>query len=159
MTDLPLIKYSRDSYTISTDKSLLDVDAIHDYLSNESYWSPGIPRQVVERAIAGSLCFGMYCAGAQVGYARVISDFATFAYLLDVYILKEHRGRGLGKWLVESILGYPELRHIRGWMLSTWDAHGLYEKYGFKTLEHPEFVMSRRNPEAFSQFMALMDTP
>src|SRR5436190_20761112 len=109
----PIIQIERNGYTISNDKSRLDVTAIHAYLAR-SYWSPGIPKPVVERAIAGALCFGLFTeAGTQVGFARMITDTATFAYLADVYVLEEHRGKGLGKWLIQTILAHPSLQGLR----------------------------------------------
>jgi GNAT superfamily N-acetyltransferase len=114
-------------YTISTDSKRLDVELIHRWLAQESYWAPGIPRDVIERAIAGALNFGIYHATqGQVGFARVISDRATFAYLADVFVLDAHRGQGLSKRLMETILAHPELQGLRRWMLATRDAHGLY---------------------------------
>jgi GNAT superfamily N-acetyltransferase len=151
LVKLPVVEYYRERYSVSTDKSRLDVDAIHAYLANESYWSPGIPRSVVNRAIENSLCFGVYSGDAQAGFARVVSDFSSFAYLMDVFVLTPYRRRGLGKWLVECILDYPELKYVRNWMLSTWDVHELYSRYGFTPLANPEFVMVRRNPDVFVQ--------
>ena len=138
-------------YTISTDPARLDVTAIHAYLAR-SYWSPGIPREVVERAIAGSLCFGIYTeAGAQIGFARVVSDCATYAYLCDVYVLEEHRGKKLGHWLVETILAHPSLQGLRRFALATRDAHGLYEQYGFKVVVEPEKHMEIFHPDIYRE--------
>ncbi len=159
VSEMPVVEYYRDGFSISTDKSRLDVDAIHAYLANESYWSPGIPRAAIERGIRNSLCFGLYSEKSQVGFARVISDLSSFAYLLDVFILEAYRHRGLGKWLIECVLDYPELKYVRGWMLSTWDAHGLYSRYGFTALSHPEYVMTRRNPDAFVQIASSDKSP
>lgn len=122
----------RDSYTLSTDPSKLDVDVIHTYLSEHSYWAQGRSRTVVERSIEHSLCFGVYRGKHQVGFARVITDYAVHAYLADVFVLPEHRGRGLGKWLVASMLSHPLLRGITKWSLDTRDAQGLYEPFGFE---------------------------
>jgi len=134
-----------DGYTISTDVRRLDLDAIHAFLVG-AYWSIEIPREVVARSIEGSLCFGVYPDSAQVGFARVISDFATFAYLGDVYILEAHRGRGLGKELMKAIMSHPDLQGLRCFQLATNDAHGLYASFGFKPLATPETQMeiSRR---------------
>ena len=138
---------SRNGYLISTDTSMLDLDLTHHYLSEISYWAKGRSREIVERSMQNSLNFGMYDReGKQVGFARVVTDYATFAYLADVFILEKHRGRGLSKWLMETILAHPGLQGLRRWMLATWDAHGLYEKYGFTTLARPERFMERRNP-------------
>lgn len=149
MTEPAIYETQQDGYTISTDKARLDVTAIYAYLTNDSYWSHGIPRPIVERGIQGALCFGVYQGDQQVGFARVITDYTTFAYLLDVFILGPYRSRGLGKWLVKTILAHPELQTIRNWMLSTSDAQGLYARFGFTPLEHPEHVMARRDPQAF----------
>ena len=132
-----------NTYEISTDPGRLQLDAIHSYLVR-SYWSPGVPRAVVERAIANSLCFGLYLAESQVGFARVVTDRATFAYLADVYVLEEHRGQGLSKRLVETIQGHPDLQGLRRFLLATKDAHGLYAQFGFRPLAAPERVMELR---------------
>ncbi len=135
----------RDGYTISTDVARLDVALIHDFLSNRSYWAQGRPRQVVEDAIAHSLCFGVYEGDAQVGFARVVTDYATFAWLCDVFILETHRGRGLGKWLIETVAAHPALQPPVLFLLGTRDAHELYRRYGgFEALGAPERWMSRQ---------------
>jgi predicted GNAT superfamily acetyltransferase len=133
---------------ISTDKSLLDVDRIHRFLSEESYWAQNIPRALVERAIANSLCFGAFDGDAQVGFARVVTDYAVFAYIGDVFVVASHRGRGVSKALMDAIRGHPELQSLRRWHLLTYDAHGLYAQYGFAPLEKPERHMeiSKANP-------------
>ena len=121
-----------DGYEIDTDTARIDVDAVHRYLSEESYWSPGVPRDVVERSLRWSLCFGLYAAdGAFAGFARAVTDRAVFAYLADVFVLPEHRGRGLGAWLMETMLAHPDLQGLRRVFLVTADAHGLYERFGF----------------------------
>ena len=145
----PIIEAQRGGYTISTDKSRLDLTAIHAYLTR-SYWSPGIPKAVVERAIAGALCFGLFNApGQQVGFARMITDGATFGYLADVYVLEEHRGKGLGKWMVETILAHPSLQGLRRILLATRDAHQLYAQFGFEPLATPESFMSIHRPNVY----------
>jgi GNAT superfamily N-acetyltransferase len=121
-------------YTISTDRSRLDVDRIHRFLSTEAYWSPGVAREVVERSIENSVCFGVYQGDEQVGFARVVTDRATFGWIADVYVEAEHRGHGLGKRLVAEILEHPELQGLRRWMLGTADAHELYRRFGFDEL-------------------------
>lgn len=122
-------------YEISTDRSRLDLPRVHRFLSTEAYWSPGVALSVVERSIEGSLPFGVYSPGGeQVGFARVVTDYATFAWVADVYIEDAHRGHALGKRLVEAILGHPELQGLRRWMLATADAHELYRRYGFAEL-------------------------
>lgn len=136
------MEWTRDGYTISDDPSRVELDAVHAYLSRESYWARGVPRDVVERSIAGSLPFGLYAPdGAQAGFARAVSDRATYAYLADVYVLDAHRGRGLGVWLVETVLAHPELSGLRRWVLFTEDAHGLYERFGFRPCATPERYM------------------
>jgi GNAT superfamily N-acetyltransferase len=132
--------WQRDGFTISTDRSKLDRKAIHDFLAG-SYWAKGIPRDVVDRSIDNALCFGLYENGRQVGFARVITDSATFAYLADVFVLESHRGRGLATWLMNTILAHPSLQGLRRWMLVTRDAHPLYRKVGFAALANPERIM------------------
>jgi GNAT superfamily N-acetyltransferase len=127
----------------------MDLDAIHAYLS-VSYWSPGIPRDVVARAIGGSLCFGLFDPERQVGFARVVTDRATFAYLCDVYILEGHRGRGLAAWLMEAVIAHPHLQGLRRFVLATRDAHRLYEKFGFVPLARPEIFMEINRPGIYS---------
>jgi GNAT superfamily N-acetyltransferase len=132
-----------NTYDISTDPSRLQLDAIHAYLTR-SDWSPGIPRDVVARGIANSMCFGLYQGESQVGFARVITDRASFAYLADVYVLEEHRGQGLSKRLVGEILAHPELQGLRRFLLATADAHGLYAQFGFRALARPSNMMELR---------------
>ncbi len=129
-----------NSLNISTDKSLLDIEVIYNFLSL-SYWAKGRPLSILKKSINNSLCFGVYLDNKQVGFARVVSDYATFAYLADVFILEEHRGKGLSKKLVTAILENPELKTIRRWMLATKDAHDLYSKFGFRLLKNPERFM------------------
>jgi GNAT superfamily N-acetyltransferase len=139
-----------DHIEVDTDKSRLDVPLIHGFLTN-SYWAKGIPIDVVHRAINGSLCFGLYDAGRQVGFARVISDYATFAYLADVFVLESHRGRGLSKRLMASIMAHPQLQHLRRWLLATRDAHGLYEQFGFRSLASPESFLELHDSAVYSR--------
>lgn len=140
-------------YAISSDIHQLDITLIHGYLSNESYWAKGIPLDVVKKSIANSVCFGVYCKQVQVGFARVITDKATFAYLADVFILPAHRGKGLSKWLMEYIQAYPELQGLRRWVLGTRDAHGLYEQFGWKafTEEASKRFMQLHNPDVYNE--------
>ncbi|MCK9686321.1 GNAT family N-acetyltransferase [Scleromatobacter humisilvae] len=137
-----------NTYDISTDPSRLQLEAIHATLTR-SYWSPGVPMEVVARAIANSMCFGLYLGDAQVGFARVVTDKASFAYLADVYVLEAHRGQGLSKRLVETILAHPELQGLRRFLLATKDAHGLYAQYGFKPLAAPDRMMEIRIPPSW----------
>ena len=142
------IKHRCGDFIVSTDRARLDLDVIHGFLTN-SYWAKGVPRETVARAIEHSLCFGVYSAsGPQVGFARVISDFATFAYLADVFVLESHRGQGLGKLLMESVKQHPKLQGLRRFTLSTRDAHSLYAQFGFAPLQWPERYMEilRANP-------------
>jgi GNAT superfamily N-acetyltransferase len=131
------IRVEKPPYSISTDPALLDLRMVTDYLAR-SYWAEGIPLEVVERGVKGSLSFGVYDDGGQVGFARVVTDAATFAYLADVFILDSHRGRGLARWLMEVIMSHPDLQGLRRFSLVTRDAHGLYEKFGFTPLVRPE---------------------
>ena len=135
-------------YEISTDHARLDITAIHAFLS-QTYWSPGIPRAVVERAIAHSLCFGVFHDGAQVGFARAVTDRATFAYLADVYLLEAHRGRGVARRLVAAIVAHPELQGLRRFTLATADAHGLYERFGFELPTRPANMMEIHVPNIY----------
>ena len=138
-----------DGFTLSDDADRLDLDAIHAYLSR-SYWSPGVPRDVVRRAAAGSLALGLYDAGgAQIGYARVVTDRATFAYVCDVYVLDAHQRRGLGTWMMDRLLEHPDLAGLRRWLLTTQDAHGVYERVGFVRTTFPERFMTIDRPDAY----------
>jgi GNAT superfamily N-acetyltransferase len=133
-----------DGFVIDTDAARLDLAVIHDFLATESYWSPGVSLTKVERQLKHSLCFGLYQGEKQAGFARVISDFTTFAYVADVFVLRPYRGQGLGKWLVKTILAHPELQGLRRWTLNTKDAHSLYRQYGFDNDPHPENYMMLR---------------
>jgi N-acetylglutamate synthase-like GNAT family acetyltransferase len=143
------MEIKKDEFTISTDKSRLQFDVIYGFLVEESYWSQGRTREQMERAIEHSLCIGIYQGDRQIGFARVVSDFATFAYLGDVFVLEEFRGRRLSKWLMETIVEYPDLQGLRRWLLATRDAHGLYEQYGFAPLRFPERWMEKTAPDAY----------
>lgn len=138
----------KDRFTISTDKNLLDLDVIYGFIST-SYWANGIPRSVVEKSVQNSLCFGLYDDMKQIGFARAVTDFATFAYMADVFIIKEYQGQGLGKLLVDYIVNYPEFKNLRRFMLATRDAHSLYEKFGFKPLNNPQNYMSIHKPDIY----------
>ncbi len=130
-------EWRQDKYSISTDRNRLNLELIHDFLSNSSYWARGRSLDTVTRAIENSLDFGLYEATHQIGFARVVTDYATFAWLADVFILHQYRGRGLSKWLLEVILSHPELQGLPRWVLSTRDAHELYRKFGFSELTEP----------------------
>jgi GNAT superfamily N-acetyltransferase len=138
--------WERGEYLITSDRSRLDVGFIHNFLANETYWAVGRSTEVVKRSIDNSLCFGIYRRTEQVGFARVVTDFATFAWLADVFIVPEHRGHGLAKWLMEVILAHPELQGFRRWVLATKDAHSLYAQFGFIPLHRPERWMERPDP-------------
>jgi GNAT superfamily N-acetyltransferase len=144
----------KDNFIISTDKSKIDIVAVHNYLCNESYWAKNISLDILEKSIEGAFCFGIYKKENsdvynQVGFARVITDKATFGYLADVFIVKEYRGIGLSKWLMHEIMNHPELQGFRGWMLGTKDAHGLYEQFGFKLLENTGRLMGLKLIEVY----------
>jgi N-acetylglutamate synthase-like GNAT family acetyltransferase len=143
--------WQRDGFIISTDPARIQLDTVHRFLSTESYWAGGVSREVVERSITNSLPFGVYveATGEQIGFARVITDKATFAYLSDVFIVPEYRGRGLSKWLVEVILSHPELQGLRRWLLLTADAHGLYAPFGFTPVPEPSRLMQIHNPTVY----------
>jgi len=145
-----VIEQVRDEYTVSTDPARLDLAAVHRYLA-ASYWSPGLPMDVLARAVAGSLCFGLYRGAEQVGFARVITDRATFAYLCDVYVLDAHRGRGLGRWLLEAVVGHPALQGLRRFVLVTRDAHRLYQRFGFRPLARPEGYLEVHRPDVYAR--------
>jgi GNAT superfamily N-acetyltransferase len=138
--------WERDGYLISTDRSRLNIDLIHEFLSKTSYWATGRVRDVVERSIDNSLSFGVYVGSDQVGFARVVTDYATFAWIADVFVLPEHRGHGLSKWLMEVMLSHPQLQGFRRWVLATKDAHSLYERFAFIPLHRPERWMERPDP-------------
>jgi GNAT superfamily N-acetyltransferase len=140
-----------DGYFTDDDRALLRLDVVHGFLAT-AYWSPGVPRNVVERAIAGSVVVGVYDAeGGQVGMARAVTDRATFAWIADVFVLPEHRGRGLGRFVVESLLEHPELQGLRRIMLATKDAHDLYRSHGFEELDDPARYMMRRGSTSGDQ--------
>ena len=146
-------RWTRGDYEIDTDVDRLDFAAIQRFLAG-SYWAEGIPTAVVEAACRGSVCFGLHRVGApgeQVGFARVVTDRATFGYLADVYVLEAHRGRGLSKWLVACVLDHPDLQHFRRWMLATRDAHGLYERFGFRGLGDPAKFMEIARPGLYRE--------
>jgi GNAT superfamily N-acetyltransferase len=144
-----LHEFQHGGYLISDDPARLDVDAAHAYLT-KSYWARGIPREVVARSLANSLCLGIYApTGEHVGLVRVISDYATFAYLCDVYVLEPHRGRGLSKAALRLLMTHPRLQGLRRFQLITDDAHGLYTQFGFRVVEHPERHMEKREPDVY----------
>ena len=137
--------WTRGEYSISSDKTLLDLDVIHGFLDT-SYWAAGRSLETIRRSIENSISFGVYKGDQQVGFARVITDYATFAWIADVFVLEAHRGQGLSKWLMEVILAHPELQGFRRWVLATKDAHDLYRKFGFNELKLPARWMERHDP-------------
>jgi len=144
-----VLQYRRGEFLISTDRELLSLDVVHGFLTN-CYWAKGIPRETVARSIEHSLCFGIYDgSGSQIGFARVISDFATIAYLGDVFVVESHRGRGLSRWLLECIMQHPALQGMRRWILLTRDAHGLYSKFGFTPLKSVGSYMELHRPDVY----------
>ncbi len=142
-------EWQRDEFTISTDRNRLQIERIHKFLSEESYWAKERTREQTERAIKNSLPFGVYKGENQIGFARVVTDYATFAYLGDVFILEKFRGRGLSKWLMETIMNHPDLQGFRRWILATKDAHALYEKFDFTGLKFSERWMEKTAPNAY----------
>ncbi len=139
----------KESFLVSTDRTKLNVDMIHTYLSSEAYWSRGRSRAVVEKSIANALCFGMYhSSGQQVGFARVVTDYAVFAWLMDVFIIEGYRRRGLSKQLITNVLSHPDLQNLQRWGLLTADAHTLYQQYGFTPIASPKWFMELVNPPA-----------
>ena len=146
---MQIITEQNGDYLITTDKSKLDLKVIHNFLTNESYWSQNIPFEIVKAATENSLNFGLFFKEKQIGYARIVSDFATTAYLADVFVLKEFRGQGLSKWLMEIIMNHPDLQGLRRWILATKDAHGLYKQFGWKPIAAPERWMEKHNQDVY----------
>jgi GNAT superfamily N-acetyltransferase len=148
--------WSRGEFEITSDPARLDLSVVHAFLTN-SYWARGIPIETVQRSMENSICFGIYRGDRQIGFARVISDRATFAYLADVFVVPEYRGRGLSKWLMECILAHPDLQGLRRWMLATQDAHGLYRQFGFTSIKTSERWMEIHDPEIYGRIAAPPD--
>lgn len=142
------IEWKQNELVVSTDPARQNVDAIHAFL-RRAYWCENIPREIVERAVRHSLCFGLFDNGEQIGLARVVTDYAVFAYLCDVYVRESHRGRGLGKWLIGCVMAHPQLQGLRRFNLATRDAHGLYAPFGFRPLAQPENHMERHRPDIY----------
>lgn len=145
------MEWTKDKFKISTDKTLLNFEAVHHYLSKESYWAKNISETKIRTACANSLCFGLYEDKKQVGLARLITDYATFAYLCDVYVLPEYQRNGLGKWLMNCVMAHPDLQTLRRWILATKDAQGLYQYSGFEPLKNPDRHMEYRNEKVFDR--------
>jgi GNAT superfamily N-acetyltransferase len=150
----------KNGFIISTDPNLLQIDTIHKYLSEESYWAQNIPFEILKKAIENSLCFGIYTDGKQIGFARLITDKTTFAYLCDVYILKDWRGKNLSKWMLNEIHVHPDLQTLRRWLLATKEAHGLYAQFGWKTLdeEAARRMMQVHHPNVYQDMIHTKNT-
>ncbi len=144
------MEWTKETFTVSCDPAKLDVAVVAEFL-NSSYWSKGIPLETVEKSLNGSLCFVLLDGERQIGLARVISDYATIAYLGDVFVLPEYRGKGLSKWLMECVVSHPNLKGLRRWILATSDAHGLYQQFGFTALKRPEIFMERHDPDVYAR--------
>jgi len=144
-----IVEQFRDDYLISTDPSKLNLDVVFDYLTNESYWACGRPRDVFDCSIENSLNFGIFFGDNQIGFARIVTDRATFAWICDVFVLPAHRGKGIASWMIESILKHPDLQGLRSFFLATRDAHALYAQFGFKSLEDPSRFMMIRKPTPY----------
>ncbi len=144
------MEWRKGDFVISTDLTRIDVQTVHRYLNAESYWAAGIPLDVFRRSIEHALCFGLYKDSEQAGFGRVITDYATFAYLGDVFVLEAYRGQGLSKWLMSVIRRHPDLQGLRRWMLATRDAHGLYAQFGFSPLSAPDRWMEVCDPDVYS---------
>jgi GNAT superfamily N-acetyltransferase len=149
------VEWRRAPYTMSTDRARIDLDFVHHSLSEESYWSRGIEREVVVKSINGSIPIGIYVDDEQVGFARVVTDGMVLAYLMDVFIDRRHRGKGLGVWLAQEILTHPDLARVQRWLLSTLDAHAVYERAGWRAVEKPEWMMEVVRPRGSGVEQAL----
>jgi hypothetical protein len=149
ISDPPPQEWHRNGYCLSTDRSRLDIGRIHAFLANESYWAKGLPRETLERALEGSLPMAIHAPdGSLAGFARLVTDYTIFAYLRDVFVLREHRGKGLATWLAVAIREHPALATVSTWMLATKDAHAVYERAGYRPVPHPEYYMSIPKPAA-----------
>lgn len=144
------MEWKQGGFTISDRRDEMDVASIHNFLC-KTYWAEGIPKPVVEKAMKNSLCFGLFHDSKQVGFGRVVTDRATFAYLADVFVVPAYQGRGLGKWLISCVLAHPELQGLRRWLLATLDAHGLYEQNGFVALRNPDLFMEIHDPDIYQR--------
>jgi GNAT superfamily N-acetyltransferase len=146
---MPVYEWQKGEFEITTDQARLDLDVIHEYLAQQSYWARGVPRLTLEKSVRNSLCFGLCEGNRQIGFARVISDYATIAYLGDFFVSPQYRGRGLAKWLMECVTAHPDLQNLRRWILVTKDAHALYRRYGFTQLARHESFMERYDPDVY----------
>ncbi|HEX9413928.1 MAG TPA: GNAT family N-acetyltransferase [Ktedonobacterales bacterium] len=146
-------EWRRGDYLITTDRSRLDLEVIHGFLT-ASYWAAGIPREMVARSIERSLAFGLFAGEQQIGFARVVTDYTTFAYVCDVFVVESFRGQGLGRWLMRVVVAHPSLQGLRRWSLATRDAHALYRSVGFTAVKSPERWMERHIPDVYPQAKA-----
>ena len=144
------MNWDREPYRITDDPAAVDLEVVHRFLT-ASYWSPGIPKDTVARGVENSLPFSMFLGQRQVGFARAVTDRATFAYLADVFVAEDQRGKGLGRWLVETVLGHPELQGLRRWLLATRDAHALYRRFGFTAVADVSPLMTRHDPDVYTR--------
>jgi len=144
------MNFTKDGFYISTENEKMDIELIHSFLTR-SYWAEGIPKEIIRKSVEGALCFGVFEKDKQVGFARMITDKATFAYLADVFIIEEYRGLGLSKWLLEVIFSHPDLQGLRRMMLATRDAHELYKKFGFTPLNNVDRWMHIHNPDVYKE--------
>jgi GNAT superfamily N-acetyltransferase len=154
-----LLSTSNAAIEYTTDLSRIDFDCVYDWIARKSYWAGQMPRRVFDRAVGGSLCFAAVEGGATVGFCRVITDRATFAYIADVFVDPEHRGRGIGQGLMRAVSAHPDLQDLRRWLLVTADAHGLYAHHGFEALATPERFMERRDPDVYQRLGAQPGVP
>ncbi|TYQ30975.1 GNAT family N-acetyltransferase [Pseudanabaena sp. UWO310] len=143
------MEWKQEKFTVSDCRENLDFELIYHFLNSLSYWAKDIPREVVVKSLDNSLCFGLFQGNKQIGFGRVVTDYATFAYLADVFVVEEYRKKGLGKWLIECIIKHPQLQGLRRWMLATADAQGLYHQYGFVSLGNPERFMEKHDPNIY----------
>jgi GNAT superfamily N-acetyltransferase len=143
------LTFTKDEFSISTDCDKLDMEFIHGFLSGEAYWSQNIPLETVKKSVENSLNFGLFHGDRQIGYARVITDYATIAYLGDVFVIPAYRGKGLSKWLMQQVTDHPDLQGLRRWLLLTRDAHELYKKFGWQPIQSPDRYMERFNPDVY----------
>ncbi|MEN9610312.1 MAG: hypothetical protein RLZZ628_1126 [Bacteroidota bacterium] len=146
---MQILNLKKGDFQLTTDATQMNLTVIHDFLANQSYWAKNIPFEIVKKAVENSLNFGLFQGEIQVGYARVITDYATMAYLADVFVLPEYRGKGLSKWLMETIMNHPDLQGFRRWILLTQDAHELYKQFGWKPVDNPALYMERWHPNRY----------
>ncbi len=155
MVEYSKMKESRDSIEIATEKGLIDKELVYRFLSGESYWAKGLPREIFDKSLENSLCFSAFIDAAQVGFARVITDYATFGYLADVFVLPQFRGQGISKRIMQAVTEHPDLQLLRRITLATSDAHGLYRQYGFTALAKPDIFMEKHQPGIYQKLKSI----